>query len=78
MLRENLPCRINLRAEILRDANDDAANHVPHRLPRPPSTTTSNAIKRRLGPISGSKFVHTDMQQAADMTVSPTTPIATP
>ena len=26
MLRENLPCHINLRAEILGDANDDAAN----------------------------------------------------
>ncbi len=78
MLGEDLPGGVDLRTKVLRDADDDRRPaSVPHRLPRPPSTTASKAASRRLGPIAGSKFVQTDMQQAAASIVTPTMPIAT-
>jgi hypothetical protein len=48
----------------------------PQRLPRPPSTITSNAIKSRVGPEAGSKLVQTDMKPAAMPTVTKEIPIA--
>src|SRR5262249_2061138 len=49
---------------------------VPQRLPSPPRTTASKAISSRLGPLVGSKLVHTDMKPADTAMVMPTRPMA--
>ena len=43
MAGEKLPFGIDVRADRLRDADDDAAGERPHRLPRPPMMTASKA-----------------------------------
>jgi hypothetical protein len=69
---KSLPRRIKLRANRLGDAKQHAARQ------RSPETAKAAQHDRlsRLGPLLGSKFVHTDMKPAEMATVAPTTPMA--
>ena len=78
MAGEQIPARVELRADGLRHAQDDAAGErAPHE-PSPPMITASKPKISRAGPIDGSKLARTASSTPAIATTASDSAIASP